>query len=68
MKNRPLFYLFIVNFVIFLAGTRLVPIFPIYVKQYGASTAGAGVLMSITFGALSLGSVLTNRLAWRYSY
>ena len=60
MKHRPLFYLFIINFVIFLTGTGLVPIFPIYVKRFGASTAGAGIFMAITFGALSLGSVLTS--------
>lgn len=58
-----LLQLFFVNFVIFLTGMGLLPLLPLYAKQFGASATDVGFYMAITYAAITAGTMLTDRLS-----
>jgi len=67
MKKRILVPLFLINFIVYFIGTGLMPILPLYASRFGISSSGSGLYIAFIFGAITLGTVLTGRIAYRYS-
>lgn len=62
-KNKQLAYLFLCNFAILFVGFGLFPVLPLYATEYGANSSMTGIYMAITYISITIGSILTGRLA-----
>ncbi len=65
MKNKGLFYLFLVNFAIFFTGMGLTPVLPLYATRFGATPAVVGLYMAFIYTSIAAGSLLAGWLAGR---
>lgn len=67
MKKRVLIPLFLINFIVYFMGTGLLPILPLYASRFGVSSTGIGLYIAFIFAAITLGTVLTGRIAHHFS-
>jgi len=65
--NQQIFSLFLCNFAILFVGMGVFPLLPIYAAGFGASPSLIGVYLAITYGAITMGTMLTGWLSGRLS-
>lgn len=68
IRNKQLLYLFYCNFVVWFIGMGLLPILPLYASQFGATSTGVGVYLSLTYLSITIGTMLTGWLAERWGH
>lgn len=67
MKKRILLPLFFINFVVYFVGTGLLPLLPLYASRFGITSTGIGLHIAFIFAAITLGTLLSGRIAHRFS-
>ena len=63
--SRSYVFLIIANFFLFFGDNLLMPVLPVYVRQFGASNLEIGIVAGIFFGTSILMRLFTSRLAAR---
>lgn len=63
--TRSYVFLIIANFFLFFGDNLLMPVLPVYVRQFGASNLEIGIVAGIFFGTSILMRLFTSRLAAR---
>jgi MFS family permease len=65
--KKQIAYLFISNFAILFIGMGLFPLLPVYASQFGATSTVVGVYLAIVYVSITAGTMLTGRLADRFT-
>ena len=66
MNRRQLAALFVCNLVPYITGNSLLGLLPIYVARLGADEILAGIYLSLSFGALAVGALISGWLSNRF--
>jgi MFS family permease len=66
MNRKQLAALFVCSLVTFSAGNALMAFLPVYALRLGANEVGAGVYLSLSFAALSVGMLMSGWLSNRF--
>lgn len=66
MSRKQLAVLFICNLVPATVGIAVIALLPVYAVKIGASEIVTGILLSLAFGALALGTLISGWLSDRY--
>ncbi|NCF65819.1 MAG: MFS transporter [Chloroflexi bacterium] len=67
MKRREMLPLFFINFIVYFVGTGLLPVLPLFASQFGITSTGIGLYIAFIFAAITLGTLFTGRIAYRFS-
>lgn len=66
MNRKQLAALFVCSLVTFSAGNALMAFLPVYALRLGANEVGAGIYLSLSFAALSVGMLISGWLSSRF--
>ena len=66
MSRKQLSILFICTLVPFFVGNSLLPLLPVYTLQLGGDEGSTGIYLSLAFGSLAVGALMSGWLSDRF--